>query len=205
MLKFGDGQLVSVKNMQHKNFETSQESVSIVLLRTYLAQDLLINLDSPSPFGALKSSALPKRSITRIFFFPDMPRLLSASIVDPKGGADVGVVLGCSLAAFIFGSVIALAATYYYQKHRRVRVPGSPHYISKPNSYVTVPLREPPKRSSSSASSNGSSGYKTSSSSPTKLFAKPPDYETATIKRNSHTAMNGHGVRTPLDEDNKFF
>lgn len=119
-----------------------------------------------------------------------------------NGNADVGVILGCSLAAFVFGSVLALAITYYYQKHRRIRIPGSPHYMTKPNSYVTVPLREPPKRSSSSVSSNGSSGYKTSSStSPTKLFTKPPDYETATIKRNSHT-INGHGVRAPLDEDN---
>jgi len=138
---------------------------------------------------------------------PEIPQIVSASVMDARmgGGADVGVVLGCSLAAFLFGSIIALGVTYYYQKHRRVRIPGSPHYISKPNSYVTVPLREPPKRSNSSASSNGSSGYKSSSAStPSKLFSKPPDYETATIKRNSHVS-NGHGVRTPLDEDNKFF
>lgn len=122
----------------------------------------------------------------------------------------VGVILGCSLAAFMVGLVAAVMMMYYCQKKRKVRIPGSPHYItSKQNSYVTVPLREPPKRTPSATSSNGSSTYKMSPINgngiiPTKLFSKPADYETATIKRNSHPLSNGHAVRAQLDED-KFF
>ncbi|KAK6639382.1 hypothetical protein RUM43_007655 [Polyplax serrata] len=123
--------------------------------------------------------------------------------------AGVGVVLGCSLAAFMVGCIAAMMLMYYCQRKRKVRIPGSPHYItSKQNSYVTVPLREPPKRTPSSASSNGSNGYKTAANGngliSSKLFSKPAEYETATIKRNSHPLSNGHAVRAQLDED-KFF
>ena len=127
--------------------------------------------------------------------------------------AGVGIVLGCSLAAFMIGLLGAIMLMYYCQKKRKVRIPGSPHYItSKQNSYVTVPLREPPKRTPSSASSNvSSSNYKTTAMNgngggiiSSKLFSKPAEYETATIKRNSHPLSNGHAVRAQMDED-KFF
>lgn len=123
--------------------------------------------------------------------------------------AGVGIVLGCSLAAFMVGSLAAMMLMYYCQKKRKVRIPGSPHYItSKQNSYVTVPLREPPKRTPS-GTSNGSSNHKSTAVNgngiiSSKLFSKPAEYETATIKRNSHPLSNGHAVRAQLDED-KFY
>lgn len=133
-----------------------------------------------------------------------------ASSLEGKGAIGVGVVLGCSLAAFLMGLVASVAIMYYFQKRKKVRIPGSPHYISsKQNPYVTVPLREPPKRTPSSASSNGSSHYKSCNGNgngtvASKIFPKPTEYETATIKRNSHSLSNGHAVRAQLDED-KFY
>ncbi|KAL0269384.1 UNVERIFIED_CONTAM: hypothetical protein PYX00_007138 [Menopon gallinae] len=124
-----------------------------------------------------------------------------------KSYAGVGVVLGCSVAAFLMGLLAAVAYMYYCQKRRRVRIPGSPHYISsKQNPYVTIPLRETPKRTPSSCS-NGSNQKSASNGNgilPSKMFSKPAEYETATIKRNSHSLANGHAVRAQLDED-KFF
>lgn len=109
---------------------------------------------------------------------------------------------------------------YLYIRHRRPRIPGSPHYMSsKQNPYVTVPLKEigshHTKRalsSSSASSSNGSTpGSHKASNGGTgislgtpKLFSKPlVEYETATIKRNSHS-LNGH-IRADLDEDRFFW
>lgn len=131
-----------------------------------------------------------------------------ASSLEGKGSVGVGVVLGCSFAAFLVGLVAAIMSMHYLQKKRKVRIPGSPHYISsKQNPYVTVPLREPPKRTPSSCSSNGSAKHNSTNGNgivPPKIFSsKPNDYETATIKRNSHS-LNGHAVRAQLDED-KFF
>lgn len=78
-------------------------------------------------------------------------------------------------------------------------MPGSPHYISsKQNPYVTVPLKEAP------SPRRAPSFSKTTGGNAPKLFSKPlQDYETATIKRNSHSLANGH-VRADLDQD-KFF
>lgn len=142
------------------------------------------------------------------FFFLEIASLGVASSLEGKGSVSVAVVLGCSLAAFLVGLVAALMSMHYCQKRKKVRIPGSPHYISsKQNPYVTVPLREPPKRTPSCAS-NGSANHKSANGNgivPSKIFAsKPTEYETATIKRNSHSLSNGHAVRAQLDED-KFF
>jgi chondroitin sulfate proteoglycan 4 len=125
------------------------------------------------------------------------------------------------VAAFIGGVVLMGALSYMYFRRQRPRVPGSPHYISsKQNPYVTVPLKEvgthhtkrAPSFSSSTSSSNGTgpASHKSSnggtgvSLGTPKLFAKPlVEYETATIKRNSHSLVNGH-IRADLDQD-KFF
>lgn len=149
------------------------------------------------------------------------------------GSITVAVVLSCCLAAFCIGLLIAGFISYWYTHRRRPRVPGSPHYItSKQNPYVTVPLKDtapPLKRASSTSSSKdgGGSGSCTSGNGTTgrngkhhhhhhhhhhgngelnttpKLFSKPADYETATIKRNSHSLANGH-IRNDLDQD-KFY
>ncbi|XP_066909269.1 semaphorin 5c [Halyomorpha halys] len=116
-----------------------------------------------------------------------------------EGSVGAGTVVGCVILGFIVGAIAALAGYYLHGKRSRHRVPGSPHYISsKQNPYVTVPLKEvsSPKRAPSfSKQSNGATP---------KLFSKPlQDYETATIKRNSHSLTNGH-VRADLDQD-KFF
>ncbi|PSN40455.1 Semaphorin-5B, partial [Blattella germanica] len=138
-----------------------------------------------------------------------------------KSGVSVGLALGICVATFFVGIGLMGALCFLYFRRRRPRIPGSPHYItSKQNPYVTVPLKEVgnhhPKRapsfSSSASSSNGSTpGSHKASNGGTgisigtpKLFAKPlVEYETATIKRNSHSLANGH-IRADLDQD-KFF
>lgn len=133
----------------------------------------------------------------------------------------VGLALGLCITAFIVGLLLMGLFCYVYVRRRRPRIPGSPHYISsKQNSYVTVPLKDSgshhTKRAlsfSSASSSNGSTlgSQRTLGSQKTpngatvtpKLFTKPhAEYETATIKRNSHS-LNGN-IRADLDQD-RFF
>lgn len=129
----------------------------------------------------------------------------------------VGVILGSCLAAFLLGAVIAILGGHFYLKRRRPSIPGSPHYItSKQNPYVTVPLKDMSMHGKRASSSGGSNGISNSPHKNTnncnsgisigtpKLFAKPlAEYETATIKRNSHSHANGH-IRADLDQS-KFF
>ncbi|XP_066996940.2 semaphorin 5c [Anabrus simplex] len=139
---------------------------------------------------------------------------------DGSGSVSVAVVLGSCVAAFLIGIFVSGVLCYFYLRRRQPRIRGSPHYItSKQNPYVTVPLKEASvhtKRApsfSSASSSNGSTGspHKNTNNSGSgislgtpKLFAKPMvEYETATIKRNSHSLANGH-IRADLDQD-KFF
>nr|CAD7441943.1 unnamed protein product [Timema bartmani] len=137
-----------------------------------------------------------------------------------SGSMSVGMAIGLCLATFLLGIILATGVWYIIKRRQRPRIPGSPHYISsKQNPYVTVPLKDvgnPSKRTpsfSSASSSNGSAG--TPHKSPAngvigvphgtpKLFSKPlVEYETATIKRNSHSLANGH-IRADLEQD-KFF
>ncbi|KAG8249732.1 Semaphorin-5A [Homalodisca vitripennis] len=117
-------------------------------------------------------------------------------------GVSFGSVFAFCLLAFAVGAGLAVGLGYVYLQRRRPRIPSSPHFIStKQNSYVTVPLKEmhSPKRTPSFSAKNAS----LSNGTP-KLFAKlPVDYETATIKRNSHSMANGH-IRADLEQD-KFF
>lgn len=126
------------------------------------------------------------------------------------------IVLLCScFATLLVGALLAFFLHCLYLRRQKPRIPGSPHYItSKQNPYVTVPLKEmsnnhakrAPSFSSASSGSTGkssSNGNGISLGTP-KLFSKPmAEYETATIKRNSHSLANGH-IRADLDQD-KFF
>ncbi|XP_069679507.1 semaphorin 5c [Periplaneta americana] len=163
---------------------------------------------------------------TRMCVFPDANDLNPLGVHSGpdsggSGAVSLGIALGSCVAAFIVGLFLMFVLCYLYFRRRRPRIPGSPHYItSKQNPYVTVPLKEvgshhtkrAPSFSSSASSSNGSTpgSHKASnggsgiSIGTPKLFAKPlVEYETATIKRNSHSLANGH-MRTDLDQD-KFF
>lgn len=54
----------------------------------------------------------------------------------------VGAMVGSCIVGFVIGLSIAAVLCFYYLKRRKPRIPGSPHYISKQNPYVTVPLKE---------------------------------------------------------------
>ncbi|XP_026272666.1 semaphorin-5A [Frankliniella occidentalis] len=141
--------------------------------------------------------------------------ILPAQALDSSSVGNISVlaVLGCCFAGFVLGLACAAAVWYYHKRKRIPPIPSSPCYMStKQNPYVTVPLKESisqkPKRTASfsSATSNGSHKPIVNCNSlnhPTpKLFSKPADYDTATIKRNSHS-LNGN-VRPDLEQE-KFY
>lgn len=114
--------------------------------------------------------------------------------------------------SFIVGVCAAAVLTYYWTKRNPYTVPSSPHYISKQNPYVTVPLKEVPtlpKRTPSFTK-----GTLTTNGTLPKVLAKPlsgvggagtGDYETATIKRNSHSLLNGHARSSTLEQERFFW
>lgn len=65
-----------------------------------------------------------------------LPRSIDAA------GISVGAVVGGCISGFVIGSLLAGVMCFIYQKRKQPQVPGSPHYISKQNPYVTVPLKE---------------------------------------------------------------
>lgn len=155
---------------------------------------------------------------TRMCVFSDANDLNPLGVQSGPDAAamSVGLALGLCMTAFIAGLLLMGFFCYMYARRRRPRIPGSPHYISsKQNPYVTVPLKDTgshhTKRALSFSSSSNSSNCLTvglqktpnGSAVTPKIFAKPhAEYETATIKRNSHS-LNGH-IRADLEQD-KFF
>jgi len=59
-----------------------------------------------------------------------------------NSGVTVGAVVGSCVIGFLFGLALTAVLCFCYLKRRKPRIPGSPHYISKQNPYVTVPLKE---------------------------------------------------------------
>lgn len=156
-----------------------------------------------------------------------------ASIVSSSGGLGLGALLGLALVAFLTGCGLALlAAAYWTGRHepsfrdrftfrRKPRVPSSPHYITaKQNSYVTVPLKDVPRKakrqpsftgicSSSGAIVLSKSNNLAHSNTHHNALATPKLYPKAianeydaggTLKRHSHQPKNN----IDLDEE-KFY
>lgn len=59
-----------------------------------------------------------------------------------NSGVTVGAAVGSSMIGLAIGLALTAVLCFYYLKRRKPRIPGSPHYISKQNPYVTVPLKE---------------------------------------------------------------
>lgn len=59
-----------------------------------------------------------------------------------SSGVTVGAVAGSCVIGFLIGLSLTAVLCFCYLKRRKPRIPGSPHYISKQNPYVTVPLKE---------------------------------------------------------------
>ncbi|RLU22473.1 hypothetical protein DMN91_004751 [Ooceraea biroi] len=123
-------------------------------------------------------------------------------------GVTVGAVVGSCVIGFLIGLALTVMLCFCYLKRRKPRIPGSPHYISKQNPYVTVPLKEVnAKRQPSFSGSTNGNGTLRGKSNPNvnglgspKLYPKSLDYEsaTATLKRNSHGQQH---IRADLDQD----
>lgn len=115
------------------------------------------------------------------------------------------------LLSFLTGASLACVSFYVWHKRQKPKLPSSPHYItSKQNPYVTVPMKDyrtPAKRTPSfTKSSTVAAATHHNGSTLPKLFNKTADYETATIKRNSHSLVNGHMRTNHQDlEQEKFF
>ncbi|CAK1593965.1 unnamed protein product [Parnassius mnemosyne] len=154
-----------------------------------------------------------------------------ASFVTTAGNDSLGIgaIVGCVVAAFVMGCLVCLAGVIYCQRRggnlpwrKQPRVPSSPHYITaKQNSYVTVPLKEVPrkaKRQPSFTGIGGSSGillsksnnisnannHNTALATP-KLYPKAiaNEYDSmGTLRRHSNQPNN----KTNLDiEEDKFY
>ncbi|XP_011154550.1 semaphorin-5B isoform X2 [Harpegnathos saltator] len=123
-----------------------------------------------------------------------------------NSGVTVGAAVGSCVIGFVFGLALTALLCFYYLKRRKPRIPGSPHYISKQNPYVTVPLKEVnAKRQPSFSGSTNGNGTLRGKSNPNvnglgspKLYPKSLDYESATLKRNSHGQQH---IRADLDQD----
>ncbi|KAK0086292.1 hypothetical protein PV325_003438 [Microctonus aethiopoides] len=121
-------------------------------------------------------------------------------------GVSVGAVVGGCIAGFLLGLVVTVALCFLYLRKRKPGIPGSPHYISKQNPYVAVPLKEVnAKRQPSFSGSSNSNGTLRLKPNPNvnglgspKLYPKALDYESVTLKRNSH----GHQpIRADLEQE----
>lgn len=75
-----------------------------------------------------------------LFLFSEITNALPRSV--QVAGASFGTVVGSCLAGFLIGLGITVTLCFLYMKRQKPRIPGSPHYISKQNPYVTVPLKE---------------------------------------------------------------
>ncbi|XP_043266861.1 semaphorin-5A isoform X2 [Venturia canescens] len=130
-----------------------------------------------------------------------LPRSIEAA------GVSVGAVVGGCIVGFLIGLALAVVVCFLYLKRKKPLIPGSPHYISKQNPYVSVPLKEvnsAKRQPSFSGSSNGNGTLRPKANpnvnglgSP-KLYPKSLEYESATLKRNSHGQQH---IRADLDQD----
>ncbi|XP_394067.4 semaphorin-5A isoform X1 [Apis mellifera] len=123
-----------------------------------------------------------------------------------RSGITIGAVVGSCVVGFLVGLAVTAILSFYYLKRRQQRIPGSPHYISKQNSYVTVPMKEVnTKRQPSFSGSTNGNGTLRGKNNPNvntlgspKLYPKSLDYESATLKRNSHGQQH---IRVDPDQD----
>nr|XP_032522698.1 semaphorin-5B-like [Danaus plexippus plexippus] len=148
----------------------------------------------------------------------------SASFVtmssEPLG---VGGIVGCVVGAFVMGCLLCLGvvvACYRRPWRSAARVPSSPHYITaKQNSYVTVPLKDVPRKAKRQPSFSGlgnSSGIlvksnNLSNANHNNTMATPKLYPKAianeydsmgTLRRHSNQPNN----KTNIDiEEDKFY
>ncbi|XP_043600317.1 semaphorin-5A-like isoform X1 [Bombus pyrosoma] len=123
-----------------------------------------------------------------------------------RSGVSIGAVVGSCVAGFLVGLAVTAVLSFCYLKRRQQRIPGSPHYISKQNSYVSVPLKDVnAKRQPSFSGSTNGNGTLRGKNNPNvnglgspKLYPKSLDYESATLKRNSHGQQH---IRVDPDQD----
>ncbi|XP_024887509.1 semaphorin-5A [Temnothorax curvispinosus] len=123
-----------------------------------------------------------------------------------SSGVTVGAIVGSCVISFIVGLALTAVLCFCYLKRRKPSIPGSPHYISKQNSYVIVPLKEVnAKRQPSFSGSTNGNGTLRGKNNPNvnglgspKLYPKSLDYESTTLKRNSHGQQH---IRADLDQD----
>lgn len=99
----------------------------------YLRDDIFINT-----FTLKKFDYTLKININE-HFFPDVNALPSSV---ESSGVTVGAVVGSCVISFIVGLSLTAVLCFCYLKRRKPSIPGNPHYISKQNSYVIVPLKE---------------------------------------------------------------
>ncbi|XP_068619537.1 semaphorin 5c [Battus philenor] len=154
---------------------------------------------------------------------------MASFVTSSNESLSIGAIVGCVVAAFAMGCLVCLAGVIYCQRRRgglpwrrQPRVPSSPHYITaKQNSYVTVPLKEVPRKAKRQPSFTGIGGPSGILLSKSNNISNPNNHNSAlatpklypkaianeydsmgTLRRHSNQPNN----KTNLDiEDDKFY
>lgn len=174
----------TIQKKEVQNFEAESTNVPRPKRRI---KDVYSGFRWRKRYGIIKQ---PKSSFNSVIF-ADMP-LTDAASVTP------GVIVAASLSGFLLGFPCACLMIFFYLKKKKTSIPSSPHYMSaKQNPYITVPLHDrPAKKQCASTSNNILNNFHNGT-----LKSKCYDYDTATIKRNSHSLNNGHSKQ----DDDKLF
>ena len=100
------------------------------------------------------------------------------------------IIIGYVIIGFIICLVCSVIFFFNYLKKKKHRIPSSPHYINaKQNSYTPIPIKDRPSRKQSQTSSNSIKNNLNINGS--LKLSKCNEYESSTIKRNSHGLNNG--------------
>ncbi|XP_077294549.1 semaphorin 5c-like isoform X2 [Arctopsyche grandis] len=136
-------------------------------------------------------------------------RYSNQATLTSEDGLGMGLVVGLVMISFLVGALLAAGPVVWIVRRRTPRIPSSPHYITKQNSYVSVPLKEVPKKPMTTfAKPNNINADRDTSLDSPKLYPKAMagDYETSTVKRNSHATQSSSSCRNNIDVDqDKFY
>lgn len=127
--------------------------------------------------------------------------MASSSGIGEGGGGMWWALVGTLFCGLLVGGVLCFIILEVRRRRRATRIPSSPHYMSQQNSYVSVPLKEVPKKRQPSFSGTSPGGLGpakannlNSDRGTPKLYPKAitGDYEGATMKRNSNAPLRNN-------------
>lgn len=126
---------------------------------------------------------------------------MASSVGRGEGGGMWWGVVGALFCGLLLGGLLGFLILEMRRRRRATRIPSSPHYMTQQNSYVSVPLKDVPKKRQPSFSGTSPGGLGpakannlNSDRGTPKLYPKAiaGDYEGATMKRNSNAPLRNN-------------